>query len=69
MALLPHEPYGVRYEAPSSTNARVSTAWIEGVVLAVSAAVGLPGAELWEVTPSNREALVERVLTWLTQGS
>lgn len=28
-----------------------------------------PAAELWEVTPSNREALVERVLTWLARDS
>jgi len=28
-----------------------------------------PDAELWEVTPSNREALVERVLAWLARDS
>jgi nucleoside-triphosphatase THEP1 len=31
----------------------------------IAAARSRPDAELWEVTPSNREALVERVLTWL----
>ena len=28
-----------------------------------------PDAELWEVTASNREALVERVLAWLARDS
>jgi nucleoside-triphosphatase len=35
----------------------------------IAAARSRPGAELWEVTPSNREALVKRVLTWLGQKS
>jgi nucleoside-triphosphatase THEP1 len=35
----------------------------------IAAARSRPDAELWEMTPSNREALVERVLTWLEQGS
>jgi nucleoside-triphosphatase len=30
---------------------------------------GRPDAELWEVTRSNREALVERVLAWLARDS
>jgi hypothetical protein len=35
----------------------------------IAAARGRPDAELWEVTPSNREALAERVLAWLGQNS
>jgi nucleoside-triphosphatase len=31
----------------------------------IAAARSRPDAELWEVTPSNREAFVQRVLTWL----
>jgi nucleoside-triphosphatase len=34
----------------------------EGFIAAVRSR---PDAELWEVKPSNRDALVERVLTWL----
>jgi nucleoside-triphosphatase len=33
----------------------------------IAAARGRPDAEVWEVTASNREALVERVLSWLGQ--
>jgi nucleoside-triphosphatase len=33
----------------------------------IAAASSRPDAELWEVTPSNRETLVERVLAWLAR--
>jgi nucleoside-triphosphatase len=34
----------------------------------IAAVRGRPDAELWEVTRSNREALAERVLSWLAQN-